>query len=244
MKRRRCNKILGLEDAHGTWCTDPNQVDAIVVSYFQNLFIICQPQRVEEITGCIDTWVSPANVIRLLQPISEEEVRQTVFQIPTDKAPGPDGFTGSFYHEYWDVVGKDVVDMVKAFWFSGKLLRKLNHTHLVLIPKVSSPRNMSQLRPISLCNVVYKVIAKLLTNRIKMVMPHLISANQSTFVAGRQIQDNVLVVHEILHSLNQQNDGDEFSLAMKLDMAKAYDRVEWRFLLAMMGALGFPPMFC
>lgn len=91
-----------------------------------------------------------------MRPISEKEVRQIVFQIPADKSPGPDGFMGSFYHEYWDVV-----DMVKAFWFSGKLLRKLNHIHLVLISKVLSPRMMSQLRPISLCNVVYKVSAML-----------------------------------------------------------------------------------
>ncbi|KAM1852989.1 hypothetical protein ACFX14_009013 [Malus domestica] len=109
--------------------------------------------------------------------------------------------------KYWDVVGKDIVDMVKAFWFSGKLLRKLNHTHLVLILKIYSPRSMSQLR-----RYPYK--------------------------------DNILVVHEILHSLNQQCDGDEVFVAMKLDMAKAYDRVEWTFLLAMMEAMGFPTKFC
>ncbi|KAM1007744.1 hypothetical protein ACFX2A_004363 [Malus domestica] len=123
-------------------------------------------------------------------PISEDEVRHTVSQIPVDKSPGPNGFTGSFDHEYWDVIGKDVVDMVKAFWFSGKLLQKVNHTHLVLIPK--------------------------------MDMMHLISANQSVLVAGRQIQDNILVVHEILHSLNQQSDDDDTFIAMKLDMANAY----------------------
>ncbi|XP_048426139.1 uncharacterized protein LOC125470719 [Pyrus x bretschneideri] len=98
---------------------------------------------------------------------------------------------------------------------------------------------MTQLRSISSCNVVYKVIAKILTNCMKLAMPHIISMNQLTFVAGRQIQDNVLVVHEILHSLNQQGDEDEVSVAMKLDMAKAYDCVEWSFLLAMMEAMGF-----
>ncbi|KAB2635662.1 ribonuclease H protein [Pyrus ussuriensis x Pyrus communis] len=129
---------------------------------------------------------------------------------------------------YWRLKSRtqwiqDVVDLVKAFWFSGKLLWKLNHTHLVLIPKV---------------------IAKLLTNRMKMAMRQLISANHSAFVAGRQFQDNLLVVHEILHSLNQTRDGDEASVAMKLDMAKAHDRVEWSFLLVMMKAMGFPSEFC
>lgn len=105
-----------------------------------------------------------------------------MFQISVDKSPRPDGLTWSFYHEFWDLVGCDIVAMVKAFWVSRNLLRKVNHTHMVLIPKIPSPRNMSQLRPISFCNVVYKVIAKLFTNRIKMVFPHLISANQSTFM--------------------------------------------------------------
>ncbi|KAM1949652.1 hypothetical protein ACFX15_009683 [Malus domestica] len=103
---------------------------------------------------------------------------------------------------------------------------------------------MSQLRPISLCNVGYKVIAKILSNRMKNVLPHLISANQSAFIAGRQIQDNILVVHEILHSLNQQHNGDKNCVAMKLDMAKACDRVKWSFLLEMMSVLGFPHEFC
>ncbi|KAM2345316.1 hypothetical protein ACFXTH_009215 [Malus domestica] len=103
---------------------------------------------------------------------------------------------------------------------------------------------MTQYRPIALCNVIYKVIAKVLTNRLKTVMPKVISDNQSAFVAGKQIQDNILVVHEILHSLLHQKKGDQTGMAIKLDMAKAYDRVEWVFLLSMMAKLGFAPLFC
>lgn len=186
-KRQRCNKILGLEDDQGVWCTDHSRVDSIAVNYFKNLFLTCNPSRVEEITDCVEAQISLEDKRRLLQPITDEEVWLTMFQIPADKSPGPDGFTGSFYHEYWDVVGRDIVEMVKAFWFFGKLLRKLNHIHLVLISKVSGPRNMTQLRSISLCNMVYKVIPKILTNRMKLALPHIISANQSAFVAGRQI---------------------------------------------------------
>ena len=206
--------------------------------------ILSYPRRIEEITYCVDTRIMLEDAQSLMLPISKEQIRHTIFQISADKSSGQDGFMGSFCHEYWEVIGKDIMDMVKAFWFTRKLLRKVNHTHLVLIPKVSSPSNMSQLRPISLCNMVYKVIAKLLTNRMKKPMSHFISENQSAFVAGRYIQDNILLVHEILHSLNQQSDGDDKSVAMKLDVAKAYDRVDWSFLLAMMGALGFPPEFC
>ncbi|CAN6698380.1 unnamed protein product [Malus baccata var. baccata] len=84
----------------------------------------------------------------------------------------------------------------------------------------------------------------LLRNRLKKVMPKVIGENQSAFVAGKHIQDNILVVHEVLHSLIHQKKGDQPGMAIKLDMAKAYDRVEWDFLLGMMGSLGFAPLFC
>lgn len=134
------------------------------MGYFLKLFLSCNLHRVSEITEYMEIQLSIEDRRQLMQLMLDEEIRQTVFQIPADKSPRPDGFIGSFYHKYWDVVGKDIVDMVKAFWFSGRLLRKLNRTHLVLIPKVPNPRRMTQLRPISLCNVVYKVIAKLMTN--------------------------------------------------------------------------------
>ena len=134
--------------------------------------------------------------------------------------------------------------MIKAFWHAGKFLRKLNHTNLMLIPKVPCPKNLKQYRPIALCNVSYKILAKVLTNRLKRVMPKVISDNQPAFVAGKQIHDNILVVPEILHSLMHQTNEDMAGMAIKLDMAKAYDRVEWNFLLAMIGKLGFDPMFC
>ncbi|KAM1764595.1 hypothetical protein ACFX11_003825 [Malus domestica] len=103
---------------------------------------------------------------------------------------------------------------------------------------------MSQYRPIALCNVIYKIIAKVLTNRLKKVMPKVIGENQSAFVAGKQIQDNILVVHEAFHSLLHQKKRDHPGMAIKLDMAKAYDRIEWDFLLGMMSSLGFAPLFC
>ncbi|KAM2034824.1 hypothetical protein TB1_037125 [Malus domestica] len=103
---------------------------------------------------------------------------------------------------------------------------------------------MTQFQPISLCNVLYKIIAKIITNRMKVVLQRIISMNQSAFVVGRQIQDNILVVHEILHCLKMHPAGEDQYLAMKLDMAKAYDRVEWSFLLAMIRKLGFCEECC
>ncbi|CAN6541779.1 unnamed protein product [Malus baccata var. baccata] len=152
------------------------------------------------ITSSVQTRVSHDDNLMLTARVTEVEIQEAAFQIPPTRAPGPDGFSGSFYQDHWEVVGADVISTVKAFWQSDKLLKKLNHTNLVLIPKVACPKNMTQYRPIALCNVIYKVLAKTKEDRAGM--------------------------------------------ALKLDMAKAYDRVEWGFLLIMMAKLGFDPFFC
>jgi hypothetical protein len=112
-------------------------------------------------------------------------------------------------------------------------------TNIVLIPKVNSPSNLADYRPISLCNVLYKLISKVLANRLKLILPQIISPEQSAFVSGRLISDNVLVAFETLHTMATRVSGKEGYMALKLDMSKAYDRMEWDFLEAMLRKLGF-----
>ena len=121
----------------------------------------------------------------------------------------------------------------------GQMLGGVNFTHVVLIPKVKSPESMAQFRPISLCNVIYKIISKILVNRMKKVLPRVISESQSAFVPGRMISDNVIIAFEAIHHLKNLRGGKNAQLAAKLDMSKAYDRVEWDYLRAVMVKLGF-----
>ena len=106
------------------------------------------------------------------------------------------------------------------------MLPALNHTHIVLIPKVKNPVKMSDFRPISLCNVIYKIITKMLANRLKQILPQIIGLTQSAFVPRRLITDNVLVSYEALHTMHGRKKGKTGSLALKLDVSKAYDRME------------------
>ena len=127
---------------------------------------------------------------------------------------------------FWHIVGDNVVSVVLEFLNTSYLLPDLNHTYIVLIPKIKIPVKVSDYRPISLCNVIYKIIAKVLANKLKQVLPHIISPTQSTFVPGRLIIDNVLVAYEALHMMHGRKKGKNGTLAMKLDISKVYDRVE------------------
>lgn len=122
---------------------------------------------------------------------------------------------------------------------SGTVPRNLNHTFLVLIPKVHSPRRVADFRPISLSNVFYNLVAKVLANRLKPLLPQLISDKQSAFMSKRLITDNILIAHETFHYLKSKRTGKMGYMALKLDMSKAYDRVEWVFLEKIMLRMGF-----
>lgn len=128
---------------------------------------------------------------------------------------------------------------MRDFFETGQLANDLNETNIVLIPKKKTPVNMGYLRPIALCNVSYEVVSKVLANRMKPLLDKVISPNQIAFIPGRLISDYIIVSFEVLHYLKRKRIGKEGYMAIKLDMSKAYDRIEWNFMVAIMGKMGF-----
>ncbi|XP_010462992.1 PREDICTED: uncharacterized protein LOC104743634 [Camelina sativa] len=147
--------------------------------------------------------------------------------------------SGHFYQAYWDIVGPQVVQEVTQFFDTGSLPADWNFKQIYLIPKKPNPSKMTDMLPISLCSVIYKVVSKVMCNRLKEFLPDIVSATQGAFVAGRLISDNILLAHEMLHALRTNPQCDEDFAAIKIDMSKAYDRVEWRFLEELLIRLGF-----
>ena len=142
-----------------------------------------------------------------------------------NKSPGPDGFNPAFYQRFWDLVGDDVY-LDSLDWMNNLCFPpSVNHTNICLIPKHQNSRTMKDWT-IALCNVNYKILAKVLANRLKKLLPRIISQKQSAFVSGRSITDNVLVAFQIIHLMKRKNKGKQGDVAFKIDISKAYDKID------------------
>ncbi|KAM1414771.1 hypothetical protein ACFX2I_006507 [Malus domestica] len=177
----------------------------------------------------------------LVAPITVEEIKDAAMQMGGLKAPGPDGFQGIFYHSFWENVAGEINGVIEEIMNRNGNPLKINATLVVLIPKVPNPDTVSHFRPITLCNYSYKILSKIMANRIKPLLSDLISPSHNVFVAGRQIQDNIGIAYELFHFLKTRKAKRKFELGIKLDMHKAYDRVEWDFFMVIMEKMGFDP---
>jgi len=144
-----------------------------------------------------------------------------------------------FFHKYWDNVGLNITNMVLNVLNSNVPINEINKTNIAVIPKTNHPSKMTEFRPINLCNTTYKLISKVLPNRLRPILPSFISENQIAFIPSRLIIDNVLMALEFMHYLNHKGEGKENYMSIKLDMSKAFDRVEWNFIKEVMEKMGF-----
>ncbi|XP_075633396.1 uncharacterized protein LOC142605854 [Castanea sativa] len=154
-------------------------------------------------------------------------------------APGPNDLPPIFYQHYWDKIGGDVAKAVLTWLNSSTICPSFNHTYITLIPKVKCLQQVTEFRPIALCNILYKFVSKVLANRLKKLLPDIISESQSAFQFDKAISNNILVAFESLHHMKHKKVGKSGFMAMKLDMSKAYECVEWNFLCRLMEKMGF-----
>ncbi|XP_028785542.1 uncharacterized protein LOC114741444 [Neltuma alba] len=234
--RRRRNKIAMLKDENGEWIENQEELKSLALEFYRNLF------REEGTGGKLEVGVSYPRISerswdQLERSVNSEEIREAMFSIGAFKAPGMDGFPAVFFQKEWHVVEEEVVTSIKKLWNGELEMKEVNDTLIVLIPKVDRPENMKQLRPIALCNVLYKCISKILVKRLKGILGRLVAPNQVSFVPGRHIQDNIIVTHELLHSMRSMR-GRKGFFAIKVDLEKAYDRVRWGFIQEVLEEMG------
>ncbi|XP_052477317.1 uncharacterized protein LOC128032639 [Gossypium raimondii] len=224
--RRKRNNISRLELDGGGEVTEEDKISKAAKTFFQKLFSSKGVGELSHLLTGIDGNITPEMNADLMRKFTKEEVLLALKGMGLTKALRPDGFPALFFQQYWHIVGKEVTSFCLGCLNSGKTLGRFNATDIVLIPKIQNPKNLANFRPISLCTVIYKLVAKTIANRLQGVIGQCIDVAQSTFVPGRLISDNILIAYELLHTFTRKRTGKKGLMAVKLDMSKAYDRVE------------------
>ncbi|KAG7578526.1 Reverse transcriptase domain [Arabidopsis thaliana x Arabidopsis arenosa] len=196
---------------------------------------------IENLQSLFQFRCSVENRGMLEKEVTREEIRKVLFSMPANKSPGPDGYTSEFFKSAWPVIENDFTVAIQSFFQKGFLPKGINTTILALIPKKDDAQVMKDYRPISCCNVLYKVISKILANRLKELLPEIILSNQTAFVKDRLLMENVLLASELVKDYHKEDISPR--CAMKIDISKAFDSVQWSFLLNTLQALNFPEKF-
>jgi hypothetical protein len=202
--RAKRNKIMALKRDDGSMATEQAEIEGIATDFYRQLFSAQENLLPDLVLDHVPTKVSAEMNDRLLWSYSASEVEQALQLMKPSKAPGPDGFTAGFYQLHWDLMGPDITTAVLNFLNGGGMPDDLNLTTIVLIPKTRNPQEMKEFRPISLCNVLYKLCSKVLAMRLREFLDEIIAEEQSAFVPGRLITDNVFIAYECIHYLKRK----------------------------------------
>lgn len=244
--RRRKNTIQSIQQENGEWITSDKEIKSAFVAHF---YAIYQAEHLHPITAIVPPEVfqslpkvSPASLSILTADPSEQEIKSALFSLGPDKAPGPNGLNAKVLQEQWNSFGPAILAEVRDFFQSSIIHLRVARSNLVLIPKMEDATKVTQFRPISVCNVIYRVISKVLARRMRPHLAGLISINQGAFVLGHLISDNVILLREALHSFNQKG-YKRANFCFKADLSKAFDRMDWQYLQDLLLLYGFPDKF-
>ncbi|KAK8516620.1 hypothetical protein V6N12_049342 [Hibiscus sabdariffa] len=220
-------------------------ISAELIDYFSGSFGVkddnvqgVSDSLLKDILGCELAADVKDDLVAL---VTMKEVKDVVFGMNGNKAPGPDGYSAKFFQVAWRIVGDDFMRAVLYFFSSCSLPAAFNSTILTLVSNVEVPSYAAEFRPIACCSIVYKCITKIIANRLKPCLPSIILSNQSAFLQGRDLVENVLLAQEIVNGYGRQHLSPR--CALKIDLRKAFDSLSWDFILQVLKVLGFPPLF-
>ncbi|XP_048498238.1 uncharacterized protein LOC125496736 [Beta vulgaris subsp. vulgaris] len=238
------NEIKALKDLEGNWTSDQLKIKSSFLESFKDIYRcgLTEGSKIDQDDPIFSpiASLSQHHINLLNTPFSEKEIKDACFSASPLKSPGPDGIPPVFFQKNWSIVGQDVIRSVNSFLSSGFMLREQNRTFITLIPKIDRPQEPKDFRPISLCNTSYKIIAKTLVSRLRLVMGDIVDKYQNAFVPGRQMSDNCFISHEIINWVRKRKNGNSFAGILKVDLSKAYDRIRWDFVEAMLRRMNFP----
>ncbi|GKA60744.1 RNA-directed DNA polymerase, eukaryota [Tanacetum coccineum] len=240
LKKRRSQLAIRGTLVNGEWISSPHDVKQEFLSHFRNQFSLPDSPRIG-FDFPFPNRLSSDQIEDLERPVSYDEVKSAVWGCGTNKSPGPDGFTFEFYRVFWALIDRDVFNAVSEFFESGCIPKGCNASFIALIPKIHDAKIVKDFRPISLIGSIYKIITKILANRLCFVLPSLISDVQSAFVSNRNILDGPFMLNELLSWCKHKKRN---AFIFKVDFEKAFDTVKWDFLLDTLQAFGFGQKWC
>ncbi|CAH9144348.1 unnamed protein product [Cuscuta epithymum] len=239
--RNKMQTITSINDSDGNLLTSSPDIGAAAVDFFKGLYSVEPEVAADQILQFIPEIITEEDNIMLSSLPEEEEVKKAVWDLNPKGAPGPDGFNGKFFRKCWSIVGKDVTLAVQEFFLGINIPAGFASSWIVLIPKTDRPSSFSEFRPICLSNFVNKVCTKVLAFRLSSILSKIISKEQAGFMKGRDIADQALMAQEMIHAIDKKIRGG--NVVIKLDMAKAFDRVSWKFLSDVLKRFGFSARF-
>lgn len=242
--RRNANRnfIAAVTLPDGSFTTSNDQVANAFVCHFSSLLGSRQTAApADQNIIASGPVLVDEQAIRLTEDISEAEIWAALNNIGDNKSPGPDGFSAKFFKSAWPVVGSSVTAAIQEFFMNSILLKQINHAVIALIPKTSHAAEVGDFRPIACCNVIYKIIAKILANRIRPLLDSLVDRAQSAFIPGRHMVDNIHLMQELLRGYNRKRSSPRCTI--KIDLKKAFDSISWDFMKQVLLGLNFPKQF-
>ncbi|XP_050217541.1 uncharacterized protein LOC126668378 [Mercurialis annua] len=242
IQRQARKKIISIALNNGSICSDPERIKMEIVKHYENTIGSCSLNRINSDAEMFAEGVnlSESDRMELDKEVSIDEIKEAIFSINNDKAPGPDGYSSAFFKKSWNIVGSDISKAITDFFSNGRMHKHTNSTSITLIPKVPDPKIIGDYRPIACCNVIYKGISKVLARRLSRVIGKIVNPCQSAFVPGRCISDNIVLAHEIVRNYHR---GKDNACAIKVDIQKAYDTVAWDFIEEILIGFRFPRKF-
>eukprot|EP00253_Pinus_taeda_P021761 PITA_21761 len=237
--RKSANTIWSLKDEAGRVVKTFTDLSGLGQRHFQRLFSDSGEATIGEVmrtTQCFPSFFEEDEAEELSVPVSKDEVEAAMKNMGKDKSPGPDGWTIELFLYFFDLIGSENTEVVEESRVKGEIYRPFNSTFIALIPKKEEPETFEDFRPISLCNCIYKIIAKVIAIRLVPILSKNISMEQFGFLEGRQIHEAIRVAQEVLHSIKQKK--KKWSI-LKIDLSKAYDRINWLYLRLLLTHLGF-----
>jgi hypothetical protein len=226
--KRRKTRIFRLEQEEGVIEGEMALKDYIT-NYYKDLFGASQEIGFTLNESMVE-GIPQLNIserVELMTEFTEKEVRDAIFQLKHNKAPGSDGFPAEFYQIFWSLIKDDLMAMFRDFHLGNLPLFCLNFGVITLIPKEKEVKKIQQYRSICMLNVSFKIFTKVMANRLESVACRITKPSQSAFLPRRYILEGVVILHETLHELKRKRQN---GLILKLDFEKAYDNVNWNFL--------------